>query len=126
MKTLNVFSVSLLLLAQITVFSQWTVLNSGVSSNLKGVNFISDSVGYVVGSNGTVLKTTDAGDNWVDIYTNTNDLNCVWAVDEDTIYVGGDDLYKTTDGGNTWINLNLGFTITNLYFINSQIGFFTR
>lgn len=106
------------------LFSQWTLLNSGTANNLYSVHFITDSIGFVAGANGTVLKTTNAGDTWTDIYPDNTDLNSVFAIDEDTIYVGGDGLYKTTDGGLTWIDLNVQMQISNIQFFDAQNGIF--
>ena len=39
--------------------------------DLNTIYFYSDSIGYVVGDNGAILKTTDAGDNWIDLNSNT-------------------------------------------------------
>ncbi len=77
-----------------------------LSSNIfRDVFFISDSVGFVVGTNGYILKTNDCGENWQRIYSNTS--NCLNSIDfhNDSIgYIVGDNgqILKTQNQGELW------------------------
>ena len=42
----------------------WSGQTSGTDNWLYGVYFVSDSEGWAVGQNGTVLHTRDGGQNW--------------------------------------------------------------
>lgn len=48
----------------------WVLLDSATASggnSLAAMRFISDTVGYAVGENGTIIETVDGGDTWVAI-----------------------------------------------------------
>jgi len=83
--------------------AQWVPLNSGVPVNLYGVQFVNTDSGFVVGSQGTILKTTDGGLNWVNIspagITSTFFDLYFWNADIG-LAVGSDGIIvRTTDGG---------------------------
>ena len=40
----------------------WNSQKSGITSNLNAVFFTDANTGYIVGDNGTILKTTTAGE----------------------------------------------------------------
>ena len=63
-------------------------------------------LGWAVGNGGTILKTTDGGDNWTQIPKFTNgDLQSVFFISEDTGWITGGYgiILKTTNGGVTFI-----------------------
>lgn len=82
-----------------------TVPNVGI---LHGVDMVrGGSEGWAVGAGGSVLYTTDDGDNWVDQSANiaaVTDLKGVYAIDSNTAYVvgGSGEIYRTEDAGATW------------------------
>lgn len=89
--------------------SPWTLFNTGVPYSLFGVDFseINSSIGVAVGQGGTVIKTTDAGEEWMQTYSNINiwmndvkfDPNTpgvVWAAGMGGVII------KSTDNGDTW------------------------
>ena len=55
---------SLLLGLVFFVKGQWTQVQPSGTSFLSGIDFPTDSIGYVCGLSGKIYKTTDAGDNW--------------------------------------------------------------
>ncbi|MBZ0199246.1 MAG: T9SS type A sorting domain-containing protein, partial [Ignavibacteriaceae bacterium] len=75
---------------------------------------LNDTLGWVCGLRGTLLKTTDAGVNWqsVDIgYPNIS----YWAIDFldenlGVITLGNGSILKTTDGGESWTDIQTGTT----------------
>jgi photosystem II stability/assembly factor-like uncharacterized protein len=84
---------------------EWSLLYSGNLSNFSAVDFIDPMNGWVAGSNGTILKTTDGGIVWtaqsssltVDLYgIDFTDNLFGWAIGD------GNKIIKTTDGGITW------------------------
>jgi photosystem II stability/assembly factor-like uncharacterized protein len=85
-------------------------------NNLTFVDFINSTTGYASGLHGTIIKTTDGGNNWSLLNTGTkNDLNHFQFVNSNTAFAVGANgtMLKTTDGGITWAILNSG-TVSNL------------
>ncbi len=111
----------------------WETLSSGVTENLNAVQFVTDSIGYVVGENGTILKTIDGGDNWStqSSGTTTKLRSCFFTSLDTGFVVGGNFmlnesvLLKTVDGGNNWAIDSIGSVneLSSIYFINEDIGF---
>lgn len=94
----------------------WTVQDSGVDSNLRGICVVPASVNGAVtiwasGSQGAVVRSTDSGKTWRRVRipdAESLDFRGVQAFDANTAYVmsSGDGpqsrIYKTTDGGQSW------------------------
>jgi photosystem II stability/assembly factor-like uncharacterized protein len=74
------------------------------TSAIANVFFVSDSIGWGVGSNGLIVHTTDAGFTWnIQVINTTSNLNAVYFKNQDTGWVVGNNVYgKTVDGGLTW------------------------
>jgi photosystem II stability/assembly factor-like uncharacterized protein len=102
--------------------AQWYNQSSGTLHDLNSVSFVSHDTGYVVGNNGTILKTVDGGANWNALYyydtivatpdtvvmgPGTDSLNSVFCVNANNVYVVGryGTILKTSDGGANWIRL---------------------
>ncbi len=47
---------------------QFEVQDSGVSVTLRGISALSDDVIWASGQNGTVIRTTDGGENWEKVH----------------------------------------------------------
>ncbi len=108
----------------------WIQQNSGTNLQLRDVFFINENLGWVVGSQGKVLKTTDGGNSWQNISINTSvSLNSVWFVSSEIGFIAGSNglAFKTIDGGTTWNSFNLGYNIilNEIQFTQSEIGFIT-
>ncbi|MFM9947780.1 MAG: YCF48-related protein [Saprospiraceae bacterium] len=107
--------------------AQWIPKASGTGNHLYDLHFPSSATGYAVGASGTVVKTTDAGENWNALAINTSeDLHAVYFTDETTGFVAGDvHAFKTVDGGDHWAELTLpsGYSFRDLLFLDSQTGF---
>ena len=79
----------------------WSQLNVGTTENLNKVYFKNNSEGFIIGDNGTLIKTTDGGINWIAVSTGvTNNLRTISFLNDTIGYING---LKTTDGGNTWL-----------------------
>ena len=110
--------------------ANWTLHYENNAVGANDIHFPTDSIGYIVGNLGKVLKTTDAGDSWLDFSTAsiTGSLKTVWFTSPDTGFVGRTTtfgMYKTTNGGLTW-SQNFGYNLTNCYtiqFINDTLGY---
>ena len=94
-----------------TTAQNWYPVSVPTTSKLLAIDFPSSSVGYIVGEDTTILKTTDGGQTWSQLSTNgiqTQSLayaiTDVHFVDEliGFIVVGYSGTYKTIDGGQSW------------------------
>jgi photosystem II stability/assembly factor-like uncharacterized protein len=85
--------------------AQWTQQSSGTTKDLLSVYFIDANVGYTVGNSGTILKTTDGGQNWVSQTSGiTDNLTSVYICNLEVGYAVGNSgvILKTINGGETW------------------------
>lgn len=91
---------------------QWQSLSTGTSRGLKSVSFAPKTrTAWVVGDDGTILKTTDGGSSFGVQTSNTSKhLHSVWAVDEQLAYACGDavEVWGTEDGGANWESIHHG------------------
>ncbi|MDP4173495.1 MAG: YCF48-related protein [Bacteroidota bacterium] len=100
------------------------------------ISFATETVGIITGTYGVILRTTDAGDNWLQLprqnsvpYTfdwNDPDLNEVAFCSNSTGYIVGayGTILKTTDAGRNWIKLSNGKTsfLSDIKFIDASNG----
>ena len=101
-------------------------------ANLMGIQMISETTGFIAGSENTILKTTDGGETWVGsserarVGETRNNLEGIWFVSPTTGWVIGSfgTLMRTTDGGETWEKLNPGFdnNLFGIYFLDENTG----
>ncbi len=118
----------------------FTSINLGISSGFARVYdmyFINSTTGYLCGNNTVkVFKTTDGGLTWnlmPNLPAASYTYNCVYAVDENNIYLGTSSdgvqrlIVKTSNGGANWIVQSLpGSTIVDIKdieFQNSNTGY---
>jgi len=99
-----------------------------VQQRLNSVYFPDNNIGYAVGDNGRILKTTNGGTAW-SICTSgvTTPLNSVFFTDINTGYAIGNNgiIIKTTNGGQSWTSQNSGTfnMLYSLFFIDSNTGY---
>jgi len=94
--------------------------------------YVKSQTGFIMGSNGLLLKTTNGGSSWDSMPTGTTKI--LWEsyfINNQTGWIAGGDydetgmVIKTTDQGETWVqqfSTNSNW-MTNIWFINSQTGF---
>lgn len=79
-------------------------------------------VSGVVSSQAVLLKTTNAGANWVQIIPPQTAFTDFCFLDENTgYYAAYTSIYKTTNGGSSWIQISTHMSNT-LFFINASTG----
>jgi photosystem II stability/assembly factor-like uncharacterized protein len=109
----------------------WQQLSPYPSAEQSQNMCIYNSAVYASGGNGSLIKTTDSGNNWVYSQINTNgDIICGLSYTSDLIgYAAGYQysIYKTTNGGTTWTQLERQPTSYKGYwtatFIDANTGF---
>src|SRR5690554_2297352 len=93
--------------------AQWVELDTGMENPpvFNDVYAITPETVIVVGNNGTILKTTDGGETWVQKPSGlTADIRKVQFPTPEIGYAVtvGDALLKTTDGGEIWEVVDVG------------------
>lgn len=76
---------------------------------LSSIQFSDYNHGWIVGEAGTILKSNDGGEIWMNQFDGTNNLlNNVCFIDFQTGWAGGGGglIFKTTNGGGTWTKLD--------------------
>ena len=106
----------------------WSRQKSGTMAWLHGVQFLDQNRGWVAGSGGTLLETTDGGATWKKVSTITKDTfrdvcfvddHTGWLIAERDVYTlkTNDEarsyLLRTDDGGLTWRAVYLEATEVN-------------
>ncbi|MFH1194347.1 MAG: YCF48-related protein, partial [bacterium] len=106
----------------------WILQQSNFNGGLYGVEFLNEDVGFACGHYGTLLKTTNGGNEW----SNTNvgideTLMGIQFIDNNIGYLFGyHHVFKTTDGGNTWVIKYIAsdnIFWEDIHFLNSNFGF---
>ncbi len=128
MKTITV--ILLVILAQVS-FSQnsdWIFRNPNPQNDFYGIKFFDLNTGYVVGSNGIILKNTTGSSNWINIPSGTtNNLYglCFFDVNHGYVIGQGELAMYTSNGGNSWISYSIpnGLSFRSVSFINQSTGF---
>jgi len=92
-----------------------------------GVYFADSSTGTAVGYDGTIIRTTDGGDNWFPQTSGTTEqLYCVYFTDVNTGTVAGypGTILRTTDGGENWFpqTSGTGAGLTGICFADANTG----
>ena len=106
-----------------TAYSQWQTINSGTTQNLVKGCFINDSTGFILSSGGLVLKTTNLGTTWIQCASLQGEFTSIFSIGSDTLYAGGNRLYRSADKGITWSLVTVfNKTITDLGFFDSKHG----
>lgn len=115
----------------------WIPLPSPTSRNLRKLAFLDSLQGWVAGDSGTILRTTNGGQTWLQqnsgITDNIVDLFFLnerlgWAIAPwyliDSPYTPYTQFLSTTNGGTTWQNEYwLGDFFTSVHFTDSLVGY---
>lgn len=110
--TRSLWTLGLVLTACTLAHGQWQIQDSHSTAGLRGIANVDGKVAWASGTNGTVLRTVDGGENWQQCTAAPGaenlDFRGVQAFDANTAIVmssGKGDLsrlYKTIDGCKTW------------------------
>ncbi len=103
--------------------ADWKWKNPVSTSNkLNEIMFVDAINGWAVGDFGTIIKTSDGGDNW-ELLTTAEfpNLRCLFFVNSQVGWVAGERglILKTSDAGQNWIQQNeISSTLNNIYDIH--------
>ncbi len=110
----------------------WTPQVSGGTTLLRTVSAVNQNVGWIGGSTGAVLRTTNGGTNWASVTgtpIGTADVYAICGIDANTCLVstspGATFVYRTSNGGANWTQVftePAGF-IDDIKFQNATTGF---
>lgn len=109
--------------------TQWIEQITGSKLTKYNVKFVNENTGWVTGTNSLILKTTNGGNNWIQMTgsaTTNSSLNGISFINVNTGWVCASlgVIWKTTNGCATWDSLytgNIG-TLRDIQFVNSQTG----
>ena len=102
-------------------------------ANLMGIQMISETTGFIAGTENTILKTTDGGETWVGSSERARGrrnpetiLKGIWFVSPTTGWVIGSfgTLLHTADGGENWEKRDPGFdnNLFGIHFLDENTG----
>lgn len=104
-----------------------SVNNNGIWPRmLNDFEFTSISTGFVVGTNGRLLRTLNGGDNWNPVTSNTNkELTGISFGSSLTgIIVGEQVILRTVNGGVSWSATNYSnYYLESVHFVNSSTAY---
>lgn len=106
----------------------WESINSPVDEDFVSVCFTDVLNGWILSTNGTIVSTTDGGENWQTESLNSGTYASVHFTDQNHgCIVGWQDssfILVTEDGGNTWSNAYhvKANRLNDVFFINENIG----
>jgi len=114
-------------------FAQWVELNSGVSVKLNSLSSIKELTTWTCGNNGTVIKSSNMGDNWSNGnqsgITSNITLDHIFCINENIVLTAGNDgsttyLYRTINAGASWniVKQQSGGKFNALNFIDQNTG----
>jgi photosystem II stability/assembly factor-like uncharacterized protein len=98
-------------------------------ANLKSVYYLDASTGFISTSNALILKTTNGGSSWTQVYSGVPAIsfNDFHFIDNNIGYACGNHgwIIKTTDGGETWDYLSSSVIehLLQIEFVSDTKGF---
>lgn len=124
------------------VNAQWRRIETGTLAWLHAIHFVDQKVGWVGGSNGTLLATVDGGETWRTISLSSPDTirdivftspSQGWMLCERSQFgrakgVNRSYLRQTLDGGKSWSNVEFRYpaeAMTGLFFTKDGKGYAT-
>ncbi len=128
--------ITAVLLSTAPLYSQWTLQSNPAptTDEIYAVFPVSATTVYAVSEKDLVLKTTNAGANWIrqKEAVGSRSLQAIWFLNENTGFVAGEydnTMYigvisKTTNGGANWKDTIIASTgFRSICFVNANTGF---
>ena len=117
-------------------------LESNTQEDLYRIKIVDDSIAYIIGAHGTILKSMDRGQTWLPIGVEMSfSLYAISTLGADTCWVAGGDtfhwdsvpggsrgvLMRTTDGGITWdIDSSFNYAINDVLIVSDTLGYIVQ
>lgn len=133
--TIYYFKILILLFSFNQVHAGWYQVNQTFQNQLYKIRMVNTSVGYAIGIEGVIMKTTDGGATWKGVVTEypvtplaTNEFLDLSFTSATVGYVAGIDetLFKTMDGGNTWQKITINGSMSDIltvHFTSDETGY---
>ncbi|HMQ69351.1 MAG TPA: YCF48-related protein [Ignavibacteria bacterium] len=106
--------------------SSWSTNFGGApNTNFRDIDFLNDNTGYICGEGGSIIKTTNGGENWTSIPSITiQAANAIQAVDNNVVLAGcNNGVYlRSTNSGLNFTLVNAGISFQDFSFIDSNTG----
>ncbi|MBL4654207.1 MAG: T9SS type A sorting domain-containing protein [Bacteroidia bacterium] len=107
----------------------WNEIETGDSlTSYNSVYFMDGSNGFIAGDKGTIIKTSDGGNNWTKLNTpTTQKLRKIYFKNNTLGFAIGDSgtILRTDDGGENWSLKNswAKSTLMDIHFLSSDTGY---
>jgi photosystem II stability/assembly factor-like uncharacterized protein len=108
--------------------SSWHSSSTLGGNGISAVYFANENIGYAASNGGDLIKTTDAGSNWINLESGNNQsLKAIFFTDLITGYAVGANgtILKTTTGGENWDYIDNSKTISVKFFPNPVLDYLT-
>jgi len=103
----------------------WSTAYIGGGFDLAGISLLNSTFRIAVGYSRSIVRTSD-GLTWTTLQSGVPSFNGVFAIDENTATVVGDQglIFRTTDGGDDWVVQTSGTTrrLKAVAFADANIG----
>lgn len=140
MKSLSQCSFARLFLSSVAIVAfpglawcqTWTRVKTETVNSLEAVHFVDAQHGYIAGTSGTLLKSSDGGETWTPVPTPSNfSFVSVATLSADEVFMGRSGLYHTADSGGHWDTDVGGFepffgSIFDILFVSGTNGLLTK
>ncbi len=116
------------LLAKKNNSDPWNYWNKGMNISINWITFSDGLHGFGVGQYGRIIKTTDGGRTWKDVYNGITGDSFYGAEmsDQNNLWIVGDlgVLLYSSNGGSSWIQqtTNTNYTLFSISFITANTG----
>lgn len=100
--------------------SAWFPLNTGTNTYFYSIYFVDNNTGFAGGQN-SMIKTTDGGVSWFNIFNNT--VSSIQFLNYNTRFAIGVTVIKTTNGGLNWTFGSVPFAPLSISIVDSLVGY---
>lgn len=87
--------------------SDWVELNSNTTEDIHQLQFVNEQIGHAVGTNGTLLRTLDGGQNWASSQVGVEPLHDVYFIDANNGFIHSTEMIYKTENGLDFVALQM-------------------